>query len=310
MGLTSLPTRVSGSVGETKEDFTIRTYSNKVLPAGEWNNSAQAVVDVSAEVGLHDGTTSGSLVAKVKEFIRLDTATYGISQFSASNPLPGPALNSGWINPTITASYSTTFPGNSVLEIRADGTDFNSYNSAIWWFDQTFPFQSCKIEYGQGLGVSQSVPGASDIVFAGLIFAGDSTYGSGLSMTSGFFGSIPTTFFTRHDMTGSGAGVGVLIYTSSVGAYASKTEIDIYGSRVQGTGPLFIQKYNGIDVLDNTASKMISAAQIGFLSTSWISGSCNRVGIVLFGSCSAPVTMSIYEAKIYPRPGDSGAPLI
>jgi len=64
MGLTFLPTRTSGSVGAAKIDAVVLPYSNTILPSGEWNNTAQTVVDVSAEMGLGNGSTFGSMVSR------------------------------------------------------------------------------------------------------------------------------------------------------------------------------------------------------------------------------------------------------
>jgi hypothetical protein len=64
MGLTFLPTRTSGSVGATKYDAVALPYANTILPSGEWNNAAQTLVDVCAEMGLSDGSTFGSIVSR------------------------------------------------------------------------------------------------------------------------------------------------------------------------------------------------------------------------------------------------------
>lgn len=304
MGLSSLITRTSGSVGAEKTDANVIPYSNTVLPSGEWNNLAQAGVDVSAEVGLHDGTTSGSLVAKTKEFIRLETHLSGISQFANSNPLPAPFTNNGWLNPTITSSDTSNFPGGKILEIRADGVTSSGYSTAVWWFDKQFPFQSCMIEYNQSLGVSNSLGGASEAMMVGLIFAADTTSGSGLLSVSGFYGGSPQTWMMRLDGPS-----GYLFYSNSVGSYASKQEFDFFAGHTQGSAPSFLFKYSGNDVLGDTDTKYISSGQIGFLSSAWISGSADKVGIVLFGSASVPITMSLFDTKIYPRPGDPGTPI-
>lgn len=64
MGLTFLPTRTSGSVGAAKIDAAVLPYSNTILPSGEWNNTAQTLVDVCAEMGLGNGSTLGSMVSR------------------------------------------------------------------------------------------------------------------------------------------------------------------------------------------------------------------------------------------------------
>jgi len=63
MGLTSLPTRTSGSLGANKVDQNVILYSTGVLPAGEWNTGAQAIYEMAQQQGLADGTTSGSLMS-------------------------------------------------------------------------------------------------------------------------------------------------------------------------------------------------------------------------------------------------------
>jgi len=302
MGLTSLPTRVSGSVGAAKADATSGVYSNTKLPAGEWNNSAQAVVDVCAEVGLSDGSSSGSLVTKVKEFFRLEN---GITQFASEDP----DYNLGFINPKISMYSSASLPGGALFELRADGVVSPGYNTAIWWFTNSFAFQPMEISFYQSLGAEQIVPALSpgDFMLVGLATIADRNLLTGLYAMSGFVVGDPggTTWFIKSD----GAGAGTLFFTSSVGAYLSHTKLDIFGGKADGVGPNFLMRYNGIDVIDGTSNKLISSGQMGAFTGSWEGSSCADVGIIMLGSFSIPVTMALWDIRVTRRLGDSGRPL-
>lgn len=97
MGLTSLPTRVSGSLGATKVDLNVFTYSTGVLPSGEWNNAAQAIFEVCEEVGLADGSTTGSLKAIVNSLQSSSyivvSATSSLANERVMQAGPGIAMN-------------------------------------------------------------------------------------------------------------------------------------------------------------------------------------------------------------------------
>lgn len=65
MPISTLLTRVDGSAGRIKANARAVINLAKQISAEEWNNIAQAVVDLLAEVGLSNGSTPGSLVARV-----------------------------------------------------------------------------------------------------------------------------------------------------------------------------------------------------------------------------------------------------
>lgn len=65
MGLTSLPKRgESGDLGPEKNDLSIVALIRRVF-AREWNTSTKGLEEVCEEVGLANGSTEGSLVARV-----------------------------------------------------------------------------------------------------------------------------------------------------------------------------------------------------------------------------------------------------
>lgn len=72
MALTTLPTRTVGSLGESPKSNqrAIRNRA-KSLAAEEYEVNANALVGVCAEVGLHDGSTPGSLVERAGLLERL-----------------------------------------------------------------------------------------------------------------------------------------------------------------------------------------------------------------------------------------------
>lgn len=67
MGLSTLPAVGTGeSLGPTKRNRALQTPdATRDIDAGEWNAAAVALEGVCAEVGLSNGSTSGSLVARV-----------------------------------------------------------------------------------------------------------------------------------------------------------------------------------------------------------------------------------------------------
>lgn len=308
MGLTTLPKRISGSLGATKVDLVSKPYSTGRLPAGEWNTSAQAVEDVCDEVGLSNGGTSGSLVARVKEFFKLDGST--LDQFSGSTP----SANNGFINPHIQSVSSNDYPVTDFIEVCADGVTTASYNSATWWYTGSIPFRPSILEFTTGLGVSGSLPanGPGEFIMLGVVFCGSDTYLSGITYINGYVsGSSGNNEPSTWLLTGDGPGTGSLFFTSSVGAYYTKNKIEIIGTKPPLAGPAFSLEVYSRDVVGQQHSLFGTSGMIGsFTSSAWVSSSCNKIGITLFGNYSNPVTLSISDFRLYPRPGDGGAPLI
>lgn len=69
MGLTTLPeVGTSGALGPTKRNRALRPTAdaNVDIDADEWNAAMVALQQVCAAVGLADGSTTGSLVAKLR----------------------------------------------------------------------------------------------------------------------------------------------------------------------------------------------------------------------------------------------------
>lgn len=67
MGLTSLPKRGEGQVlGPIKAESSLNLWDRlRRVFTSEWNGNAKGLEEVCEEVGLHDGSTEGSLVARV-----------------------------------------------------------------------------------------------------------------------------------------------------------------------------------------------------------------------------------------------------
>lgn len=299
MGLTTLPERVSGSLGETKLDTVARPYSNYILPSGEWNNSAQSITDVCNEVGLENGSTAGSLVARTKEFARWNNQDF--SDFTSSNPIPAPIANNGWVNPRLIITDSTSSLYGKALEICADATSNNNpYNTSVWLFDNLVPLQPMNISFNVSLGISQSFPGVNDIALVGIIFASSNSGSVAYIHASGPF-------------TGSWATWTMCTETSpayleqyDIGSYFSNTHIQVVGNKLSGSTPSFTTLTDQVDIVGGLRRKLISFAQTNPITSSWISASCNRIGIILIGSASNPITMSMSDIRIFPRPGDAG----
>ena len=68
MGLTTLPTKTVGSLGQVKQDRPL-AYPDlrREIVADEWEANTTALIGVCNEVGLSDGSTSGSLVERVTD---------------------------------------------------------------------------------------------------------------------------------------------------------------------------------------------------------------------------------------------------
>lgn len=64
MGLTSIPTETSGSLGTDKFDRYPRANETDSISADEWNTAKRAIAEMAPVIGLEDGSTEGSLVAK------------------------------------------------------------------------------------------------------------------------------------------------------------------------------------------------------------------------------------------------------
>lgn len=75
MGLTKIPTRTDDSLGRVKYDQRPATDLETQIQASEYNATADAVIAVSEAVGLADGSTPGSLEARLADALsRLDDA--------------------------------------------------------------------------------------------------------------------------------------------------------------------------------------------------------------------------------------------
>lgn len=65
MGLKKLPTRTDDSVGRVKEDQKPAVNKTTQLSASEYNALADAVVEIAETIGLEDGSTPGSIEARL-----------------------------------------------------------------------------------------------------------------------------------------------------------------------------------------------------------------------------------------------------
>jgi hypothetical protein len=111
MGLTTLPTRSEDSVGATKTNaYALRVAGVKGLTAAQYNVLADAVVDVAAEVGKHDGSTAGSLVARATALEAVPAVTLSASSALANERVltagSGITLTDGGAGSTVTVACS------------------------------------------------------------------------------------------------------------------------------------------------------------------------------------------------------------
>lgn len=65
MGIKKLPTRTDDSIGRVKEDKNPAVNKNTQLSASEYNALADAVVEIAETIGLEDGSTPGSIEARL-----------------------------------------------------------------------------------------------------------------------------------------------------------------------------------------------------------------------------------------------------
>lgn len=88
-GLTTLPTKTDGSLGRVKSDLPDSDPSPDLdyyVPAAEHEKIKDAIVALGEEVGLHDGSTAGSLVERVETLEPLVFAYLLVSGTSATLP--------------------------------------------------------------------------------------------------------------------------------------------------------------------------------------------------------------------------------
>jgi hypothetical protein len=124
MGLTVLPTKTDGSIGRVKTTLPGSNPSPDLdyyVTRDEFEREKTAVVDVCAEVGLNDGSTAGSLVARV---VALESAGAGINELTGDVTAgPGSGSQAATVARIQTRPVSAAAPAlNDVL----------AWNGAAW----------------------------------------------------------------------------------------------------------------------------------------------------------------------------------
>jgi len=82
MGLDSLPTRTTGSLGPTKVDEAPAPDLVHHVTAAEWNEAADRIAEIAAVLGLGDGSTNGSAFAALMRAVSKPGAGFGRWAFS------------------------------------------------------------------------------------------------------------------------------------------------------------------------------------------------------------------------------------
>lgn len=128
MGLTALPTNEDGSLGRDKVDLDAVPELQHYVPAQEYNNLVDAVVDLAEEVGLSDGSTPGSLVKRIGDIeggggdLILEWNGVDISQFAAAETWNSAAQGGGNATPgTLSVAVDAAAPGGKVLRYETNG---------------------------------------------------------------------------------------------------------------------------------------------------------------------------------------------
>lgn len=105
MGLTSIPTETSGSLGTDKVDRYPRATESDTLSASEWNVAKQAIAELSAAEGLGDGSTPGSKSAMLLE---VNAPASGVDRFAVVDDfdVPLPTGAGRWLSTVSGGSYS------------------------------------------------------------------------------------------------------------------------------------------------------------------------------------------------------------
>lgn len=216
MGLTSLPTRTSGSLGAPKVDINIKPYSSGILPAGEWNTAAGAIYDMAQQVGLQNGTTSGSLMSA--SFIVVSDSGLPNQRVLAAGPNMSFTDVSGVL--TINAATSGGFGDNAASYLVVNTTASLANDRAL--------------TAGVGIGFMDGGPQTTFTISASLL-AGDNVtitqVGNSLAISSSYANAVTSVGGTA-PITSSGGTTPVISIPEaslSTGGYmsiADKAKLD------------------------------------------------------------------------------------
>lgn len=126
-GLTTLPTRTDESLGRTKVDLAPPPDRTHYQWAEEYNNLADAVIDIAAEVGVHGGE-DGSLNTRVKAIEDADDSIYlkADGSITLDDDLPvadGHGLaGAGDLSLSAVSDITVNAGGGKTTEIQVGGT--------------------------------------------------------------------------------------------------------------------------------------------------------------------------------------------
>lgn len=141
-GLTVIPSRTDGSLGRTKYNAKVISDLNVQYDAAEFNVGADALLAVCTEVGLTNGTTPGSLVARVTALEALPAGTRPVVALVVGNALAGDtAGDCDFLDPGdctgITAAFAamagkrgTIFLRRGIYTMAANASPFSVSNVA------------------------------------------------------------------------------------------------------------------------------------------------------------------------------------
>lgn len=157
MPITSLLTRTDGSAGRTKANARAIVSLLRQVPAEEWNNVAQAVVDLLAEVGLSDGSTPGSLVERVTD-LEGGGGGGGFSHVAISGNATLPASNA-----IIDVDAGTGSPTTLTLTVPAAASGrLYIVRKLAGGADRTITLAPAASEMIDGTAVSRVLPGSRE----------------------------------------------------------------------------------------------------------------------------------------------------
>lgn len=130
MGLTKLPTRTDASVGRTKSDRLPVPNKDHFLSMGEVNETLDRLVEVCAAVGLADGSTVGSLEARMDASGRVlfKWNELDLTQFDAASLIATAGVD---LTPAVTVVDSSISPGKKAISFKATGTLANGRNALM-----------------------------------------------------------------------------------------------------------------------------------------------------------------------------------
>lgn len=308
MSLTFLPTRTSGSLGADKIDINIKPYSSGILPAGEWNNAAQAIAEMAPQVGLGDGSTPGSLQAFANS-----VASSSIMLTVATSSLPGARVLTAGSNVSIIDSG----PGGTITISAATSGSGADASAAFLLVSATGSLPNSRtVSAGPGITVTDNGAGNSFSISASLLAGSNITInqvGNSLAISSSQ-GSFVSSVGATSPINSSGGTTPTISIsaatTSSAGSMsaADKTKLDGLPSSVPSSYTSISASYvtlatdstltnervltagNGIAIVDAGANSSVT------VSASLLAG--DNVSINLVGNSYA-ISASIPTQTVY-----------